>query len=50
MHNPNSTLAWAEAICLSEALYSVLTATQDLFFELAFVVMFGIVIHYKLIK
>jgi hypothetical protein len=51
MNNPTSSpLVWAEAICLSEALYSVLTATQDLIFELAFVVIVGMMIHHKLLR
>jgi hypothetical protein len=49
MQNPNS-LAWAEAICFSEALYSIVNSTQDFAFELAFVLIAGIVMfNYKLL-
>lgn len=50
MQNPNS-LAWAEAICFSEALYSIVNSTQDFVIELAFVMIIGMMIfNYKLLK
>jgi hypothetical protein len=50
MHNPNTPVSWAEAVCFSEALYTMINATQDFIFGLAFISIFAIIIQYKLLK
>jgi hypothetical protein len=51
MQNQNSPLAWAEAICFSEALYTIVNSTQDFMIELAFVLIAGMIfVNYKLLK
>lgn len=50
MHNSNTPLIWAEAVCLSEALYTIINATQDFIFGLAFISIFAIIIQYRFLK